>query len=227
MEVLVNGHVAIQWQVVEPPPTEPTFNGFRVLHKIEDGSQNTPPNMPEVTPPAEASVVKMTESIQRMSYELMRHFNPAITPQKWTKIHDHDRAFTNFNGFSKSSDPRANYILGKDLTSPLPKYDKAQRVCGGTFIRGTAQGDWLHCIPGIHGIDANAPMPSLQTIISNNWYVYAVSVNSDFTRISHFPQGDGGPVVIPFIFGKAISFPLAYFERWNRTELPDPLKIYR
>jgi hypothetical protein len=207
-------------------PSAKKYVGWRVLHKAEGGYDKNPLGMPGVIPPINPLALEMTEAIQRMSFSLMKQFNPAITPQLWTKIHDHDRAFTNHNGFAKAGDPRANYITGENLSSPLPKYDKMQRLCGGQFVRGEVRGDNLVCIPGVHGIDASKPLPSIQTIIDNNWYLFAITL-TNASKVDHFPQGKGGPVVIPFIFDREIEFPLSLFEKWEADTLPDPLKIYR
>ena len=210
---------------LKPTINAPRYVGWRVKHKVEGGNQNTPPGMPEVTPPIESVAIEMTEAIQVMSYDLMSE-NPYINPKSWTRVHDHDRAFTNFNGFDKPGDPRRNYITGEDLNAELPKYDKAQRVCGGSFIRGEVRGDRLVCIPSVHGIDAKVGMPPVSAILANNWFIHAVSIGvNDESAISHFPQGGGGAVLIPFIFDREIEFPLAFFERWERDYLPDPLAI--
>lgn len=210
------------------PTANPTYEGWRVLHKVEGGWPNTPAGMPEVMPPMYSIAIDMSSDIQMMSYELMHKLNDQITGDLWRKVHSHDRAFTNKpqNGFDGGT-PHADFVNMVDLTTSLPRYDKAQRVCGGMFLRGVVNGSVLTCHPGIHGIDANKPMPSVQTIIENNWFVYAVStgVNNEAV-ISHFPQGKGGPVAIPFIFSGLINFPLEYLEPWEADTLPDPLKIY-
>ena len=113
------------------------------------------------------------------------------------------------------------------MSAEFPAYDKAQRVCGGTFITGAAVGDKLQCVAGVDGIDGNAKMPDIDTVLKNNWYTHAVSVNNDYSRIVHFPQGNGGAVLVPVIFRDTITFPLAWFERWEADELPDPLRIYK
>lgn len=212
-------------------PEEPmAYDGWRCLHTVE-GGRPVPPGMPEERTPDYALSLPMTEAIQRMSYALMRHVNPTITPTNWTRVHDYDRCFNNGQGFRDADDPRANFITGENLDKPLPKYDKAMRVCGGTFIRGNVVwdsfGQKLECIAGVHGINADQPLPDPETIIRNHWFTYAVSVNSDYTKIAHFPQGNGGPVLVPFIFRGKITFPLAWFEKWVGNELPDPLRIYR
>lgn len=206
--------------------SEPKYSGWRVKHKIENGYQKTPPNEPEVIPPTNPISLAMTSVIQRMSYDLMRHFNPAITENLWTKVHRFDKAFNNGNGFEDPTDPRVNFVTGDNLTYSYPKYDKAQRLCGGQFVRGNVVGNELHCIAGVHGIDGSKPMPSVSAIVENNWYLFAVSVNENFTQISNFPQGLGGVVAIPFIFTGTIKFPLSYFTKWESDSLPDHLKIY-
>lgn len=214
--------------IVDPQsPPEKKYIGWRVLHKAEGGYDENPLNMPSVIPPLNPEAVEMTEEIQQMSFALMKHFNPDITSKRWTAVHDHDRAFTNKNGFGKKTAPRRNFITSSNPGAPLPKYDKAQRLTGGQFVRGEVRGDKLVCIPGIHGIDANQPMPSIQTIVDNNWYMHAITLFNKKTKVGHFPQGQGGPVVIPFIFAREIEFPLEYFENWESDELPDPLKMYK
>lgn len=208
------------------PKSEPVFSGWRCLHTIE-GGRWVPPGMPEERTPDYALAYQMTEAVQWMSYNLMTRVNPTITKNQWTDVHQYDRCFNNGTGFWDDTDPRANYILGIDLSYPLPRYDKAQRVCGGTFITGRAVGDKLQCVAGVDGIDGDSLMPSIDTILKNNWFTYAVSVNNNYTKIVHFPQGNGGPVLVPFIFRGTITFPLEWFERWEGTALPDPLKIYK
>jgi len=212
------------------PPSGKKYVGWRVLHQAEGGYQHNPLNMPEVIPPENPVALEMTEPIQRLSFELMKHFNPAITAKQWTMAHHGLIAFTNYQGFGtepKSGGPRANYITGDDLNKKLPKYDKAQRLCGGMFVRGIVRGDKLVCQPGIHGIDATKPMPKLDEVIAKNWYFFAVTLYNSPEKVGHFPQGKGGPVAIPFIFDREIQFSLSLFEKWESDTLPDPLKMYR
>jgi len=212
------------------PPPAPKYDGWRVKHKIEGGHQATPPKMPEVQPPLDALPLPMTKEIQLMSWDLMSRANPLVTKKKWTAVHYGHVAFTNNHGFGTEpgdGGPRANYVLMEDLSYELPVYVKSQYVCGGSFITGTAEGDYLICKSGIDGIDPDAPMPTFEQIITNHWFIYAVTVNDNFTQIDHFPQGGGGPVLIPFIFRGERRFKLSNFERWQADILPHPLKVYR
>lgn len=223
--VRMTGRFTVSYEQPTPPPTAPKYNGWRCIHTIE-GGRWVPPGMPEERTPEGWTRVWMTEPIQRMSYWLMTHANPSVTPNGWTKVHRWDKCFNNNQGFERDGDPRANYIMGIDLDAELPAYDKAMRICGGTFITGSQVGDKLVCRAGVDGIDADSPMPETETILRHNWFTHAVSVNNDYKVISHFPQGNGGPVLVPFIFRNTITFPLEWFQRWQADELPDPLKIY-
>lgn len=218
--------IKIQLGANVPPVTK--YAGWRVLHKVEEGWQNTPAGMPEVMPAENPKSVAMTRWVQSMSFNLMTRLNSAITPALWRKIHGYKTAFNNFpqNGYDGGI-PHADFINNLDLNMSLPNYDKT-RVCGGSFITGEAVSDRLVLRAGVHGIDADSPMPETQTIIEKHWFIYAVSTGvNDESRIDHFPQGRGGPVLIPLIFRGTITFPLACFERWEQDTLPDPLRIYK
>lgn len=205
-------------------PINPTYQGYRVLHKKEGGRQDIPTGMPAICPPIDTIALPMTEAIQRMSYGLMRHFNTTIDPQTWRALHGYFLAMTNGkqNGYG-SEVPHADYINSLDLLESLPRYDKMQRLFQGSFVRGDVVGNELVCRPGIHGIDATRPLPSIQYIVAHNWYSVAVTAGD---VIHNFPQGQGLPVVYPFIFDRPIRFPLEWFTIWNENYLPDPLRIY-
>ena len=187
-----------------PTHTPASYIGWRVLHKHEGGYSRNPDGMPSVVPPLSSVAVWMTEEIQRMSYNLMRHFNQAITGAIWRRCHSHDRAFNNFIGFPNSNggDLRRDYINQRDLQASYPGYDKAQRLVGGQFVRGEVRGDKLVMIAGVHGVDRMKPMPDIQTIVNNNWYMRALNVKSQPSPFGgiDWDQGDQGPVVFPFIW---------------------------
>jgi len=207
--------------------TAKKYVGWRVLHQAEGGYDRNPLGMPEVIPPKNPRAIEMTREVQEMSFALMRHFNPGITGKAWRKVHLWDKAFNNFTGFGDKKKPHRDFINDKDPKAPLPKYDKAQRLCGGQFIRGEVRGKKLVCVPGVHGIDARKPMPTIDEIVENNWYLFAITLFSKPGRVGHFPQGKDDPVAIPFIFDREIEFDLKLFDKWESDELPDPLKMYR
>ena len=234
IDVNITARVAVQSVEVEPPPPPPTviYDGWRWLHGVE-GGRMPPLGMPEVVPPLETRALEMTQAIQLLSWNLMRHFCPPMEPKKWRAAHKHDRAMNNGdqNGYDGGI-AHADWVNNLDLKATLPRYDKMQRGFGGTFFRAVDEGDRLRCDPGIHGIDATRALPSIETIVANNWFVYGVSIGvNDPARISHFPQayydGIGYPLVYPFIFDRPIYFRKDEAERWVGDTLPDPLRIYR
>jgi hypothetical protein len=198
------------------------YIGWRGLH-LQEGGRGAPVGMPAVLPPIETRALPMIDRIQRMSYNLARYFAPSIDGRKWRAMHGDTVAMNNGaqNGFG--TNPHRDVINLFDTNSEPPRYDKMQRTFAGTFIRGDVVGDQLYCTPGIHGIDATRTMPDIETILKNNWYVIACTSGD---RIWNFPQGDGSPVVYPFIFDRVISFPLQWFGRWERAYLPNHLTVY-
>jgi hypothetical protein len=103
----------------------------------------------------------------------------------------------------------------------LPKLLKAI-IFSGTFIRGERVGNVLRCVPGIHAVNANLPMPSVDTVLSNNWYTYAVS--ADQTSAAHFIANT--PTAVVYFLKETVTYPIEWFAEWNETFLPDPLRFY-
>jgi hypothetical protein len=198
------------------------IRGWRFLHIAEGGYKN-PSGMPEVRPCKAVKPVLMTKEIQELSWELMYFFNPNITKNLWRKVFAFDRAFTNRNGFENPEDPRADFINNLDLNSPLPKLMDGI-ICGGAFVQGIVSDDTLQVIPGKHCIDAHNLVP-IDTIIKNHWYFYATV--GDEKCAKHFPQGNGGPVVIPYILEETAFYPLSWVDVWENIKYPDPLKLYK
>lgn len=83
--------------------------------------------------------------------------------------------------------------------------------------------------PGIDAIDVNNYPPGIQEfsklVLDKHWYFHATTRSGD--RINNFPQGWGSPVFVPYCLSAPASYPLSWFEPWNETYLPDPLKIYK
>lgn len=212
-----------------PPPAK-KYAGWRGLHMAESvNARVIPYSMPAVMPPIDQNALEMTEAIQLMSFALMKHFYPAITGNVWRNLHMVGLCLNNkdVDGFDGDI-VHADYVNKRDLGASLPRYDKQQRTFEGTFIRGELVGDRIRCVPGIHGIDAKKPMPSVEEIVEKNWYVTAVNVGPERNPVpSHFAQGKGFPIVYPFIFDRVIEFPAIWFERWESEELPNPVRLYQ
>jgi hypothetical protein len=204
-------------------PTQGRFVGHRCIHMAEGGYTHEP-NAPAVHPSVNAPPIEFTEPMQRLSYEVMRRFGPNVTPTQWTRVFDNNAALTNNQGFG-GTPPRRNYITGEAVNNPnseLPKLMKAI-LFSGTFIRGDVVGSSLRLVPGVHGVDARAPMPSVDTVIANNWYTFAVS--ADMQAASHFIAGT--PTAVVYFLREAVTFPKEWFERWERDVLPNPTTFYR
>ena len=200
-----------------PSPAK-KYIGWRCLH-VAEGGYKSDNGMPEIRPSLPYSrPVRMTEEIQYLSYDVMRR-NPEITSELWARVHGTTVAFTNENGLPG----RRDYINRRDLDQEYPKLMKAL-ICGGMFIRGNVVGNDLQCIPGVHGIDANRPLPSPEEVIEKNWYFHAVTEYNG--QVSHFPQGRGGPVLMIYILREVVTYPIKWFTPWRADSLPDPLKVY-
>lgn len=207
---------------VPQPPAQPRYSGWRCLHIAEGGYASDPNGMPEVRPSVNAPPIEFTKSMQLLSWELMSS-NPNITRWKWRVVFGNTTAFDNGQGYFKIGDPRADWVNNIDTTYPNPKLMKAI-ICGGMFIRGDVVGDNLVCKPGVHGIDARGPMPSVADVMANNWYFAATTCR--YPNVSHFPQGQGGQVLIPYFLIEPVSYPVSWFVRWDEEFLPDPLRLY-
>ena len=117
-----------------PPLEYPPL--WKVLHDLEMGKvrqvvldRGVP--LPEVLPMAPNHYTPFTAALQRLSYAI----NPELTPDEWTALYTYQRFMTNHNGFGNQADPRANYIKGTNLSSPLPKQENL--FCGGAIVTGT------------------------------------------------------------------------------------------
>ena len=199
-----------------------------MLHMAEGGDEHEN-GAPAVHPAINASPVEFTEPMQHLSYDVMRRFGPNITPQQWTRVFADTTAVTNqqgaieIQGFGNFT-PRKNYITGEDVNNPqavLPKLMKAL-LFSGTLIRADLSGGILRLVPGVHAVDATRAMPSVETVIANNWYTYAVS--ADNQAATHFIAGT--PTAIVYFLKEPVTFPFAWFERWDREVLPNPTQFY-
>lgn len=193
------------------------FEGHRVLHVAEGGYAHEL-GAPAVHPAINALSIQFTAEMQRLSYRIN---NGRITPTQWTRIYGNTTALCNNQGFG-GSPPRRNYITGEDMDSAyLPKLLKAI-IFSGTFIRGLRGNGLLTCIPGIHGIDVNKPLPTAAEVLERNWYTYAVSAGMN--SASHFVAGT--PTIIPYFLRETVAYPIEWFTPWKADTLPDPLKFY-
>lgn len=201
---------------------EAAFRGRRVLHLAEGGYDHKV-GYPAIHPSFDAPSILFTETMQHLSYNVMKRISPLITPQQWTRVFGDGTAVTNGQGFGNST-PRRNYITGEDVNNPnaeLPKLLKAI-IFSGTFIRGERVGNQLVCIPGVHGVNSNLAMPDVDTVLSKNWYTCAVS--ADLTSAAHFIANTPTPIV--YFLKETVTYPIEWFVEWNENFLPNPLRFY-
>lgn len=225
--------------VTFPQPTPPLERiiGFRGLHVAEGGRRPDPLGSPGVIPPFNPTIsLAMTRAIQLMGYDLMAHFHPAVKADsnKWRIMHGYNVAMNNGTGFDEPGDPRVDFVNGRDVFAPLPKYDKMQRTFAGSLITGKLEGNVIWCSPGVDAIDARnfsyiPGTPEAQTILgeilSKHWYSFAVAEYENSVVKMRGKWGDG-IIVYPFILDRPVSFESRFFTAWDETFAPDPLKVY-
>lgn len=189
---------------------------YRVKHDIEMGAPWRP-GLPEVHPMINNNYTPLTRSWQLVS----KNMNSYLHPLKWRQVYTHQRFITNFNGFERPGDPRADFVNMLDTDMPLPKQENL--VCGGAILCGIEQGDWLE-VETLNGRDGPPP---LEVIMSAPWlYFHAVTVAANGTpRL--FPQGDGRPILIPLLSFNKAYFPMGKLHKWPLGQaLPNPYSIY-
>ena len=69
----------------------------------------------------------------------IRAINYKMSIQHVSALFGYQKAFTNGHGFGDPTDPRANFLLGEDLNSRLPKFPKVF-TCGGSVLSGLESG---------------------------------------------------------------------------------------
>jgi len=214
--------ITLDFAPVEAPAL---VTGYRCKHKNEPGAPDNPTDgMPEVRPSNWGNGIDFGYRLQQLSWELMQWGNSTITPKQWRAVYKHDVAFTNYQGFDKPGDPRADFINGQDVGAELPKLMKVT-ICGGSLYQGLISDSIFTLVPGVHGIDATKPIPDMSTVVNNGWYFSAVTWHSG-NKIADFPQGNGGRVLIPLVLSVPVSYPLAWFQKWEADAPPDPLRYY-
>jgi hypothetical protein len=185
--------------------------------------------------------------MSRHHQELIAEMNPFTTSKKLRVALDYMRAFT--NGLGKGFDTRSFLTLFMtrfkvvkslfavndyvplqdwfnciDLTAPEPSMDKGIRLCGGAIVKAAKIKDgWLYP-EYIHPDN----IPEWIELQHKPWlYFRALNchVNADKQpTFSNFNQGNGYPLLIPFVSASQPRLPLAVFQRV--TEFLDPMKVW-
>jgi hypothetical protein len=189
----------------EPVVVEPRYVGYRCLHAREGGFVN-PDNMPNVRRATDAPPVKFTPALQQLAWDVMRAKNAAITRAGYDAIFAGDTAFTNRHGI-ESDDPK--------LMDGI--------ICAGMFLPGEVEGGYLVARPGVHAVDANQPLPSVQKVLDRGWW-FVANTGQGLTGAFNLPQGKFGPVYIVYALVESVQYPLSWWEPWDSDRMPDPLR---
>lgn len=246
------GTVPIQVIVGEPmfPPVPDGEAGrpplWRVKHDRELGALWRP-NLPEIHPFSPSHFVPFNEAWQRYSFGLN-----TMDKNEWTSVFSDTTAFVNNQGFGKGGDPRANYIKGENLRSPVPKLEAL--VCGGAVLTGSVAFSLAQTLQQVKRIAKELPTmsfgffrQSVRSLLDPNvlhtctldgrdapprralepWEMYhAVTVDSrGIPRL--FPQGDGQPVILALVADRdryqRVTFPMYKLVRVpDNAPIPSP-----
>lgn len=137
----------------------------------------------------------------------------------WRSLLWWNRAFTNYQGFDKPGDARADFINGTDLTRPNPKIETI--VCGGAVVHRISD-RWIHQAWPIEVLDGSKrpPDPAVVNQFTTPWLVFYATISEPSTvdpadaiawggtpgghpngifRVEGFPQLFGLPVPVPLI----------------------------
>lgn len=151
-------------------------------------------------------VLEKTESVR---VDLTREWqffiwaiNYKMHPEKVSKIFGDLRAFCNHTGLGDPANPRADFILGQNLTSPLPQLDKV-RTCVLSVLTGVVTPDKKNLI--IEMMDGSKP-PTLKPGVVLPKRIEDVNIDMyEFTPRTHRHlffaaniTSRGGRVVRPF-----------------------------
>jgi hypothetical protein len=205
----------------EVPPPATIYKGLRFQYN----RNYNPDGMPAVGPALMDDTkyirpVVMTKEIQLFICAFSLSQNPLMSDDDVVKTLDRKIAFANTQGWGYHADDlakRANYIWNKDLEYEEPKLEDGI-ICAGSLYQGVTDGKHLIQKPGIHAIDGNKPMPTIQEVLDKGWWFYATSWENP--NASHFPQGRGGIVAMPHIISEDAYYPLWWFD-WYESYTPN------
>lgn len=197
---------------------------WRAMHDKETGGiwRTGVPEVYQLWPQVE---VPLTEAWQRLIFEMNQ---PGMTGTGFRSLLAHDRAFSNgSNGYN--SVPLADFINGRDLSTPFPALDKP-RFCGGAILTGQKQGRRLL----VETLDGSQDPPSWEWLRVRPW-LYFEAVNVTLRGITRFPQRGGLPVYMPLVAIGEVSCPFEdihlngqsiKLQAWPLGALPDAHKFY-
>lgn len=221
-----------------PPPPAPTPVYYQVLHDqffphVYNGqtyflprmlwpdSQNNPNvGIPETVNLDNSNPVKLTKGWQLYIAALLRQYMPST----FTKA-DLDRAFRALLGTSEawcngsgypqagSGSPKADYVAGTNLTSPLPRLDRS-RIAGGNVVHvldETPVNIAGHPHLKVETLNMNSvPDPAVVNPRLTPWLVFFCTTVTPFNVVTKKPSPTG-----PWICGR--------FPQLKGNDVPMPL----
>lgn len=194
---------------------------YRVLHDIElpTGIRSTAPTPEVALPPLNANRTPFGADWQKLSFAM----NPGMDGNHWRVLYEWDTAFMNGTGFNIPNSPRADFVNSRDLTAPLPAWDKT-RVCGGAVVTGTEQAGYLI----VDVLDGSGPAPDLLWLLARPWYYFDAVIVYQDGHIGPFPQNGGQRIHVPLVGSGLARYALSSLEKLvPGTPIPDPYHIYK
>jgi hypothetical protein len=208
----------VRFHLATMPAPRPQL--FRVLHDSELGPLWRK-QLPQVHPMLPNQFSPFTQSWQLRSHAE----NPLVDASRWTAVYGDATWGTNGQGYNNPGDPRANYVTGADLTSPLPKVELL--TCGGNVLTGRVEGDVLV----VDVLDWRDTPPA----VLMPWHItYPTRCGLTGEPVPLLQSKDTSGTPIPFrhpLIGDRVRYPritvpMAKLELWTAAELPDVFKRY-
>lgn len=177
---------------------------YRVLHDVETPQGIWRAGLPEVFP-LNGERTPFGKAWQLLAYAM----NPGMTGDHFRALYGAHKAFNNGTGFPSQGgdEPKADYVNMRDLTFPLPAWDKT-RLCGGATVTGTEDGPDLI----VNILDGFQAPPTLAWLLANPTLFFH-AVNSTIGGITRFPQNDGRPCLVPLVGSGVARIPLSSLQK--------------
>jgi hypothetical protein len=193
---------------------------WRVRHDAEMSKGIWRPGMPEVHPTFDNHHSRFDRWAQLVS----RGMNPWLDDDGWTDIYHHRYWITNDQGFGDEVSPRANYVLGKDLTSELPRVESL--VSGGSLVESVDEDQtWVY----LKALDWRNPV-SLSWLQTKPQFwtrgIFCGGNGIPRRMLGHLYEGP--PIIHPFIADttRELRIEKHKLQLWTAVDPPDPMKLY-
>jgi len=214
--------MGLQITISYPEFAKPVF--WRVKHDIELPQGIWRAHLPEVHP----LFPNHHSEFDRGHQFLSRAMNARISVGNWTSVYHYRLWIANNQGFGMKTDPRANWVAGKDLDYLNPRVECL--TCGGSMIEGQDLGENV----AVKVLDFNSP-PDLTWLKSHpQYWTYGTYCGGDGTP-RRLPEGtlitgEVVPVIHPLIANPKkypiLVIPKYKLQLWTQALPPDPYRVY-